>query len=111
MITTAKSTRIKKVFIVAIALCLILSTVSACSSGGLKGTYVSQGTIAQTFTFSGSNNVTMSAFGINANGTYEINGSRMSIKYSLFGFSQEWSCSFSQSGNSIYIEGTEFVKQ
>ena len=52
----------------------------------------------------------MSAFGINANGTYVIDGDSIRITYSLLGMEYTWSQPFSKSGSSIYIGGTEFVK-
>ena len=60
---------------------------SACGGSKLDGTYHSQGLISQSFTFDG-DQVTMSAFGVNAS----------------------WEQSFSQSGNVINIGGTEFKK-
>ena len=83
---------------------------AACSGSGLSGTYKSQGLIAQTFTFS-SNNVTMSAFGVNASGTYKISGGNITITYSIFGISSDWTQSYSKNGKIITIGGTEFVKQ
>lgn len=88
---------------------LLCTMLSACGSQ-LSGTYRSTDVIAQTFTFSG-NTVTMSAFGINASGTYVIEGDSIVITYSIFGLENTWRQSFSQSGSSIYIGGTEFVKQ
>lgn len=84
-------------------------TLSACGSG-LKGRYTSTGAISQTFTFDG-DKVTMSAFGINATGTYKIKGDQIEITYSLFGVDSTWKQSFSKSGNTINIGGTEFKKQ
>ena len=100
----------KRVLFIALAICILMMTLSACA-GGLRGTYRSQGLISQTFTFSGSDKVTMSAFGINANGTYKINGDKMTITYTIFGMDSTWSCNYSKSGKSVYIDGTEFVKQ
>lgn len=98
----------KKIFFLLIAVLMMLFL---CSCGSkLKGTYTSQGLIAQTFTFSGSN-VTMSAFGVNASGTYKIKDNQIEIIYSLFGSDYTWSQSFSKSGNTISIGGTEFKKQ
>jgi len=111
MTTTKKLIRVKKILLGALALCLLLSTLAACSGGGLSGTYRSQGLISQTFTFSGGNRITMSAFGINASGTYKINGNRMIVTYSIFGMDTSWSCQFERRGRSIFIDGTEFIKQ
>ena len=54
--------------------------------------------------------MTMSAFGVNASGTYRIEGDQIIITYSLFGQEYTWEQSFSQSGNVINIGGTEFEK-
>ena len=54
--------------------------------------------------------LTMSAFGVNASGTYRIEGDQIIITYSLFGQEYTWEQSFSQSGNVINIGGTEFKK-
>lgn len=87
---------------------LCLGLLAGCG-GGLSGTYRSQGLIPQSFTFRG-NHVTMSAFGINAEGTYRIDGNQIVITYSLFGQEYTWEQPFSQSGNVINIGGTEFEK-
>ncbi len=102
----------KKVITIVLLFCLILTFLAACSTNNkLSGTYKSKGIIAQTFTFSGDNNVTMSAFGINASGTYKLDEDAMSITYNLLGMEYTWNCKFEKSGSSIFIEGTEFVKE
>ena len=78
--------------LLAVVLCATMLT--ACGGSKLDGTYHSQGLISQSFTFDG-DQVTMSAFGVNA---------------SLFGQEYTWEQSFSQSGNVINIGGTEFKK-
>lgn len=88
---------------------ILLFYLSACG-GGLNGTYVSQGLISQSFTFDG-DRITMSAFGINADGTYKIKGDQIEIVYSLFGADYTWTQSFSKSGNTINIGGTDFIKR
>ena len=82
---------------------------TACGSG-LSGTYYSADGISQSFTFNG-DNVTMSAFGINATGSYKIEGDKIVITYSLFGSEYSWQQSFSESDGAIYIGGTQFVKR
>ena len=52
--------------LLAVILCVTMLT--ACGGSKLDGTYHSQGLISQSFTFDG-DQVTMSAFGINASGT------------------------------------------
>lgn len=103
---TKRNLRLMSILLAAI-LCVAL--LSACGGSKLSGTYRSQGFIAQSFTFDG-DNVTMSAFGINASGTYRIEGDRICITYSLFGQEYTWNQSFSRSGNVINIGGTEFKK-
>ena len=88
---------------------LLIASVSACGDQ-LNGTYYSTDGFNQTFTFSG-DNITMSAFGISASGTYEISGGNITITYSFFGSPQTWTQSFSKDGKSIYIGGAEFRKQ
>ena len=93
--------------LLAVVLCATILT--ACGGSKLDGAYPSQGLISQSFTFDG-DQVTMSAFGVNASGTYRIEGDQIIITYSLFGQEYTWSQSFSQSGNVINIGGTEFKK-
>ena len=57
--------------LLAVVLCATMLT--ACGGSKLDGTYHSQGLISQSFTFDG-DQVTMSAFGVNASGTYRIEG-------------------------------------
>ena len=93
--------------LLAVILCVTMLT--ACGGSKLDGTYHSQGLISQSFTFDG-DQVTMSAFGVNASGTYRLEGDQIIITYSLFGQEYTWEQSFSQSGNVINIGGTEFKK-
>lgn len=52
----------------------------------------------------------MSAFGMNASGTYRIDGDQIIITYTLLGQEHTWKQPFSQSGDVISIGGTEFKK-
>lgn len=90
-----------------VSLCATMLT--ACGGSKLDGTYRSQGLISQSFIFDG-DQVTMSAFGMNASGTYRIDGDQIIITYNLFGQEYTWEQSFSKSGNVINIGGTEFKK-
>ena len=93
-------------------LALMVFMLIVISNGQLKGTYVSQDLIPQTFTFSDDDQVTMSAFGIiDVTGTYKISSGQIQIKYQLWGQDYTWTQSFSQKGRRIYVAGTEFVKQ
>ena len=95
-----------------IAICAMIvtlaSTLLVACGGGLSGTYYSADGL-QAFTFNG-DNVTMSAFGVNANGKYKIEGDKIIITYSLFGMEYNWSQPYSESDGSIYIGGTQFSK-
>ena len=101
--------KMKKFISLLVILCVATAMLTACGGSKLDGTYHSQGLISQSFTFDG-DQVTMSAFGVNASGTYRIEGDQIIITYSLFGQEYTWEQSFSQSGNVINIGGTEFKK-
>ena len=103
---TKRNLRLLSVLL-AVVLCATMLT--ACGGSKLDGTYHSQGLISQSFTFDG-DQVTMSAFGINASGTYQIDGDQIIITYNLLGQEYTWEQSFSQSGKVINIGGTEFKK-
>lgn len=76
----------------------------------LMGTYTSSDGL-QYFTFSGTNTVKMSLSIFSATGTYLIQGDKIVIEYSLLNQSDTMEAGFSRIGNSIYIDGVEFVKQ
>lgn len=98
----------KKIVVVLVVLCMAFS-LTACGNK-LSGTYTSEGVISQTFSFNG-DNVTMSAFGIDASGTYKIEGDSITITYNLFGSEQKMIQSFKKDGSTIYIGGTAFNKK
>lgn len=75
-----------------------------------SGTYYSTDGFNQVFTFYDNGTVTMSAFGIQATGSYKIANGKISIRYNFLG-EQLWTPSFSMSGDSLFIAGVEFVKQ
>ena len=90
---------------------VMLFTLAACKTT-LNGTYTSKdGLIKQSFIFKEDNKVEVSAFGIEVEGEYVIEDGEITITYSLFGLSYDWSKSFKKDGNSIFIDGTEFVKE
>ena len=97
---------IKKIAVLFLALMLVFTLV-ACS-GGLSGTYVADD--GSKVTFNG-NKITMSVLGIDINGTYSISGSEMTITYSVLGVETSNTATFSQSGNTVTIDGQQFVKQ
>jgi len=107
----------KKLLILVLTLLVILTLV-ACSGNLSKpqnGTYRSESTIlAQTWTFTGSDKVTLSAAGglISTQGTYRISGDRMTITSSLLGIENTTSYTITEiTTRSFFIDGTKFVKQ
>lgn len=102
---------IKRFVAVLLLVCMMVCTLSACATT-LKGTYTGkEGLIEQSFTFKEDNKVYVSAFGINVEGEYLIEDGEITITYSLLGLSYDWVKSFRKDGNSIFIDGTEFVKE
>ncbi len=89
--------------------CLFMLT--ACETK-LNGTYTSEeGLIKQSFTFKDDNKVEVSAFGVDIEGEYHIEDGEITITYSLLGFDYDMEKSFEKKGKSIFIDGTEFVKE
>ena len=89
----------------------MLFTLAACTTT-LKGTYSTEDAlIKQSFTFKDDNKVDVSAFGIEVEGEYVIEDGEITITYSLLGLSYDWVKSFEKDGDSIIIDGTEFVKE
>ena len=78
----------------------------------LSGTYTNkEGLIEQSFTFKEDSKVEVSAFGIDVEGEYLVEDGEITITYSLLGLSYDWVKSFKKDGRSIFIDGTEFVKE
>lgn len=97
-----------------VALLLIVAVITCCLTActtGLRGTYTSDGLIKQSFTFKEDNIIVISAFGINAEGTYKIEDDKIIITYSLFNLSYDLEKSFAKKGDTITIDGTDFVKE
>jgi hypothetical protein len=97
-----------------IALCAAL--LAGCGGGGgeLKGAYKSdEGILSQTWTFSGSNKVTLAAGGglITTEGTYTMSGDKMTITSHLFGQETVTSYNVIRDGKNIIVDGTVFHKQ
>ncbi len=107
--------------LIALALLLVFSAtlLVSCNSGPLtkpaNGTYKSdEGLLSQTWTFSGSNNVTLSAGGglVSTTGTYTISGNKLSITASLLGVESTTGYTITEiTSNSFFIDGTKFEKQ
>ena len=87
---------------------VIVCVFSACSTK-LNGTYTSSdGIVKQSFIFN-DDTVKVSAFGVEIEGTYEIKDGQITITYSLFNLSYDMVKTFEKSGDSIFIDGQEFV--
>lgn len=96
---------------VVLVICLMCCTLMACATK-LSGTYTSKdGLIKQSFTFMEDDRVKVSAFGINVEGTYKIEDDEITITYSLLNLSYNMTKSFEKSGQSIFVDGVEFVKE
>ncbi len=106
-----RSKRILRSIMAVLLVCVIMCSLAACSTT-LKGTYTNKlGPIEQSFTFMDDNKVKVSAFGIDIEGEYEIEDGEITITYSLLGLSYDMVKSFKKDGNSIFIDGAEFVKE
>ena len=97
--------------VVIVMMCILMFMLTACATK-LSGTYTNdEGLIKQSFTFKDDNIVEVSAFGINVEGTYLTENGKIVITYKLLNFSYNWEKSFEKAGNSIFIDGTEFIKE
>ena len=94
-----------------VVVCLMLCGLTACATT-LNGTYTSKDSLLEyQFTFMDDNKVKMSAFGVNIEGEYLIEDGEITITYGILGLSYDWVKSFEKDGNSIFIDGVEFVKE
>ena len=83
------------------------------SAYGIRnGTYLSTDWFNQKITFYGTNGISISAFGITADGTYEISEGSIIVSYDFFGLKTlTWDPSFGMNGDVLYIAGTAFYKE
>ncbi|MCL2082138.1 MAG: hypothetical protein FWH04_02730 [Oscillospiraceae bacterium] len=106
----------KKVISVILAL-LLLTALSGCGGNLSKpknGTYKSEGLVSQTWSFSGSNEVTLSTIGglVSTQGTYSIDGDTITIDSSLLGVANTMKCKITEiTSTSFFIDGTKYIKQ
>ena len=92
--------RIVSLLLLTVSLVCILT---ACTTK-LSGTYTNdEGLVKQSFIFKEDNKVEVSAFG--------IDDDTITITYSLLNLSYDWEKSFEKKRNSIFIDGTEFIKE
>lgn len=111
--------KIAKVVAVALIVCTLVCLFASCTKS-LNGTYESTGSVGSalngTLTFDRDSNVTgelsVPVIGeISVDGTYVIEDGYITFTYTLLGFSKDLKYSFEKNGNSIIIDGAEFVKQ
>ncbi len=95
--------------IVAVAAVVVMLACCLTSCNSLSGTYVCQeADMYTTYKFSAfSDKLVVSYISIPIEGTYEINGDKITI--TMFGESNEHS--YSKDGNTIYIDGVAYVKE
>ena len=108
----------KKTTAIALLLALMAIALTACGGNLSKpknGTYKSDdGILAQTWTFSGDNSITLSAGGglISTKGTYTISGEKLTITSSLLGVESTSGYTITEiTSKSFFIDGTKFIKQ
>lgn len=100
--------RVVSLLLLTVSLIFVLT---ACATK-LSGTYTNdEGLVKQSFTFKEDNMVEVSAFGVDIEGEYQIEDDTITITYSLLNLNYDWEKSFEKKGNSIFIDGTEFVKE
>ena len=101
---------LKRLVTVVLTVTAVLTLVSCAAR--LNGTYAqTDGLVKQTFTFMEDNKVKVSAFGVDVDGEYMIEKDEITITYNLFGLNYDMVKSFEKDGDSIFIDGEEFVKQ
>lgn len=102
---------VKRIAALLLLTAMFVCVLTACSTK-LSGTYTNdEGLIKQSFTFKEDNKVEVTAFGIDVQGEYRIEDGKITITYSLLNLSYDLEKSFEKKGNSIFIDGTEFVKE
>ena len=102
---------IKRIVSLLLMAAMLMYVLTACTTK-LSGTYTNdEGLVKQSFTFKEDNKVEVSAFGIDVEGEYLIEDDTITITYSLLNLSYDWEKSFEKKGSSIFIDGTEFIKE
>ncbi len=102
--------RIFKSILALVLVAAMMCAFAACAVK-LSGTYTANdGLVKQSFTFE-DDKVEVSAFGIEIEGEYEIKDDKIIITYSIGPLHYDMEKSFEKKGNSIFIDGVEFVKE
>lgn len=106
-----KANAMKRTVAAVLVICTVFCMLTACGTT-LSGTYTKKDSlIKEQFTFKDDGKVAVSAFGIDVEGDYVIEDGTITITYSLLDFSYDWTKSFEKDGDSIFIDGEEFVKE
>ena len=101
----------KKAAAALLVLVLLAGMLTGCAKT-LNATYKSTDKLGGSLTFDKDNKVTGELFGITLEGEYEIKDDSITFKYSTaLGIGTTITKSFEKKGGSIWIDGTEFVKQ
>ena len=106
--------RILALLMVAIPLVVIITACGSSLDAPRNGTYRQEGLLSQTWTFSGTNDISMSTAGglINANGTWSIDGDRLTVTITMLGSQTSSIYTITDiTRNSFYIDGARFVRQ
>ena len=111
-----------KKYLKAVSILLILSCflliLSACGTT-LNGKYVAKGLLSQSFTSESNGKATTSAAGLDlVSGTYKIENGKITFSFNTDGILEiagnslglNHSMTFEKKGNSIFLDGTEYVK-
>jgi hypothetical protein len=106
----------KRILALLLVITLVM-TLAACGgnlSAPKNGTYKSDGLLSQSWTFSGKDEITLSAAGglIGTSGTYTISGTTLKVTASMFGSESTTSYKITEiTSKSFFIDGTKFIKQ
>lgn len=108
----------KQLFVgIGLVMAVLIFIITACNgdlSSPKNGTYTSEGAISQTWTFSGSDEITLSTVGglVSTTGTYTIDGDNITITSTLWGTTTTQTNKITEiTSTSFFIDGTKFVKQ
>lgn len=105
-----------KILALALALVLVIGLISGCSSAKLKGTYVSKDPWAQVtrLVFQG-NRVTVTDISVQVKCSYKLKDDRLIINGTTTFLGTElavdYDYSFEKKGDSIFLDGREYIKQ
>ena len=101
---------IKRVIVAMLSVMMLLS-LTGCATK-LNGTYTNHGLVDSSITFYKDGTVDFSIFGLSATGGhYEIKDGTMTITYNVLGLETSQDYQYSKKGNSIFLNGEEFVKE